>query len=263
MSGLQPPLSSRTSGGVSPTCCCSVSLGRCDRCDLLVDLEDFHLVSVARSECRLALDLESCDRCAGCPWAWAQVVDGLFMRVLSRPTPKADAWPHTSRSAYQRVPSPKSLAWAGPHASGRTPSSPPSTQPEPATHPTEAINGHYRTRQTHRQRLPQPHQPPTPNASQRKRPRCLHPHSTLKSPTCCPPRSCGPHPRGRNKPPHQAADTTRASARHAASSNIRRWAPNECTSRSKGSASLESIGAHSILFASAKPQVCLSMRLTT
>lgn len=48
--------------------------------------------------------------------------------------------------------------------------------------PTEAINGHYRTRQTHRQRLPQPHQPPTPNAPHRRRPRRLHPHSTLKSP---------------------------------------------------------------------------------
>ena len=96
--------------------------------------------------------------------------------------PKDDAWPHTSLRAYQRVPSPKSLAWAGPYASGRTPSWPTSTQPEPATHPTEAINGHYRTRQTHRQRLPQPHQLPTPNAPHRRRPRCLHPHSTLKSP---------------------------------------------------------------------------------
>ena len=48
--------------------------------------------------------------------------------------------------------------------------------------PTEAINGHYRTRQTHRQRLPQPHQLPTPNAPHRRRPRCLHPHPTLKSP---------------------------------------------------------------------------------
>ena len=47
--------------------------------------------------------------------------------------------------------------------------------------PTEAINGHYRTRQTHRQRLPQPHQRPTPNAPHRRRPRCLHPHSTMKS----------------------------------------------------------------------------------
>ena len=47
--------------------------------------------------------------------------------------------------------------------------------------PTEAINEHYRTRQTHRQRLPQPHQLPTPNAPHRRRPRCLHPHSTLKS----------------------------------------------------------------------------------
>ena len=48
--------------------------------------------------------------------------------------------------------------------------------------PTEAINGHYRAGQTHRQKLPQPHQPPTPNAPHRRRPRRLHPHSTLKSP---------------------------------------------------------------------------------
>lgn len=47
-----------------PTFCCSVSL---DRCDLLVDLEGFHLVSVARRECGLVLDIESCDRCAGGP----------------------------------------------------------------------------------------------------------------------------------------------------------------------------------------------------
>ena len=95
--------------------------------------------------------------------------------------PKADTWPLVSSSAYQRVPSPKSLAWAGPYASGRTHSTPTSTQPAPATHRTEAINGHYRTGQTHRQRLPQPHQLQTPNAPHRRRPRCLHPHSTLKS----------------------------------------------------------------------------------
>ena len=47
--------------------------------------------------------------------------------------PKADAWPHTSSSAYQRVPSPKSLAWAGPYANGRTHSTPTSTPAEPAT----------------------------------------------------------------------------------------------------------------------------------
>jgi len=47
---------------------------------------------------------------------------------------------------------------------------------------TEAINGHYRAGQTHRQRLPQPHQLPTPNAPHRRRSRCLHPHPTLKSP---------------------------------------------------------------------------------
>ena len=49
-----------------PTCCC-VLLDRCDRCDLLVGLEGFHLIAVARRECGLVLDIESCDRCAGCP----------------------------------------------------------------------------------------------------------------------------------------------------------------------------------------------------
>ena len=46
---------------------------------------------------------------------------------------------------------------------------------------TEAINGHYRAGQMHRQRLPQSHQLPTPNAPHRRRSRCLHPHPTLKS----------------------------------------------------------------------------------
>ena len=100
---------------------------------------------------------------------------------IKPPPPKADAWPLVSSSAYQRVPSPKSPDWAGPYANGRTHSTPTSTPAEPATHRTEAINGHYRTRQTHRQRLPQPHQLPTPNAPHRRRPRRLHPHSTLKS----------------------------------------------------------------------------------
>ena len=68
MSGLQPPLSLRTSTMSHPTCCCcSVSLGRCGRGDLLVDLEVFHLVAVARRECGPVLGIESCDRCAGCP----------------------------------------------------------------------------------------------------------------------------------------------------------------------------------------------------
>ena len=50
-----------------PTCCCSVSLVRCSRYDLLVDLEGLHLVSIARRECGLVLDIESCDHCAGYP----------------------------------------------------------------------------------------------------------------------------------------------------------------------------------------------------
>ena len=50
-----------------PTCCCSVSLDRCDRCDLLVGLEGFHLMSVTRTLQALVLDIESCDCLAGCP----------------------------------------------------------------------------------------------------------------------------------------------------------------------------------------------------
>ena len=52
---------------VSHPTCCSVSLDRCDRRDLLVHLLGFHLVTAARRECALMLDTESCDRCAGCP----------------------------------------------------------------------------------------------------------------------------------------------------------------------------------------------------
>ena len=47
--------------------------------------------------------------------------------------------------------------------------------------PHRSHQRNHRTRQTHRQRLPQPHQLPTPNAPHRRRPRRLHPHSTMKS----------------------------------------------------------------------------------
>ncbi|ERH25256.1 hypothetical protein HMPREF1550_02664 [Actinomyces sp. oral taxon 877 str. F0543] len=49
------------------TCPCCASLGRCDRYDLLVGLEGFHLIAVARREWGLVLDVESCDPVAGCP----------------------------------------------------------------------------------------------------------------------------------------------------------------------------------------------------
>ena len=66
------------------------------------------------------------------------------MSSIKPPPPTDDAWPHTSLRAYQRVPSPKSLAWAGPYASGRTPSWPTSTQAEQVTAPpkpsTESSN---------------------------------------------------------------------------------------------------------------------------
>ena len=67
MSGLLPPRSSSTSTMSHPTCYCSVSLGRCERCDLLVDLEGFHLMGVARTPDALVLDVESCNQLVGCP----------------------------------------------------------------------------------------------------------------------------------------------------------------------------------------------------
>ena len=68
MSGLLPPLSSRDLGRcLTATCCCSASLERCDRCDLLVGLEGFHLMSVARTPDALMLDVESCNQLVGCP----------------------------------------------------------------------------------------------------------------------------------------------------------------------------------------------------
>ena len=44
-----------------------MSLDRCGRCDLLIDLEGFHLVAAAWRECGPVRDIESCDRCSGCP----------------------------------------------------------------------------------------------------------------------------------------------------------------------------------------------------
>ena len=47
--------------------------------------------------------------------------------------------------------------------------------------PHRSHQQNHQTRKTHRQRLPQPHQLPTPNAPHHRRPRRLHPHPTLKS----------------------------------------------------------------------------------
>ena len=94
-----------------------------------------------------------------------------------RPTPGRTPHPAPTSLSHPRNRSPR----GEPYANGRTHSTPTSTQPEPATHRTEAINGHYRAGQTHRQKLPQPHQLPTPNAPHHRRPRRLHPHPTMKS----------------------------------------------------------------------------------
>ena len=48
------------------TCCC-VSLGRCDRCDLLVDVKGFHPIAITRRECSVVLEIKSCRQVVGCP----------------------------------------------------------------------------------------------------------------------------------------------------------------------------------------------------
>ena len=50
MSGLVPPLSSRTSGGVCPYPLLLPFAERCQRCDLLVEVEGLHLIAVTRRE---------------------------------------------------------------------------------------------------------------------------------------------------------------------------------------------------------------------
>ena len=51
-----------------PTCCCcSASLDRGERCDLLVGLEGFHLMGMARTPDALVLDVESCNQLARSP----------------------------------------------------------------------------------------------------------------------------------------------------------------------------------------------------
>ena len=76
-----------------PTCC-SLSLDRCDQRDLLVGLECFHLVAAARRECGLALDIESCDRCAGCPGCGvvARGHGRVVVEVIDAPWAGIPAW---------------------------------------------------------------------------------------------------------------------------------------------------------------------------
>lgn len=50
MSGLLAPIFKGPRAVSHPTCCCPASLDRCERCDLLVGLEGFHLIAVARRE---------------------------------------------------------------------------------------------------------------------------------------------------------------------------------------------------------------------
>ena len=93
-----------------PTCC-SVSLDRCDRCDLLVDLEYFHLMSVARTPDALVLDVESCNQLVGpgflCGSGASNAPHRSHQRTLSNQAekpPEATATPTTTNSECSSSP---------------------------------------------------------------------------------------------------------------------------------------------------------------
>ena len=190
-----------------PTCCCSVSLDRCDRCDLLVGLEGLHLMSVARTSQALVLDIESCNQLAGCsgcgviargrgrvvvevidaPWAGVPVRIRWYKRRLT--CREGTRQTVTFLEHDERVCAPRArlgvraIRWAirqlrfeGATIAGLA------RQLETTWNTDRSHQRNHRTRQTHCQRLSQPHQLQTPNAPHRRRPRRLHPHSTLKIP---------------------------------------------------------------------------------
>ena len=64
ISGLLPPLISRTSTMPSHSCVCPDAL---DRCDVLLDFPSLHLVAVTQAPTGLVLEVESCDPVTGCP----------------------------------------------------------------------------------------------------------------------------------------------------------------------------------------------------
>ena len=76
-----------------PTCCCSASLDRCDRGVLLVGLEGFHLMGMARTPDALVLDVESCNQLAGCPGCGgiAQGHGRVVMEVIDAPWARVPA----------------------------------------------------------------------------------------------------------------------------------------------------------------------------
>ena len=68
MSGLLPPLTSRTSTTLNLSCVCLDALDRCTRCDLLLAFPGLHVVTVTKGRrSGLVLEAESCDPVTGCP----------------------------------------------------------------------------------------------------------------------------------------------------------------------------------------------------
>ena len=79
MSGLLPPLISRTSTMLNHSCVCPDALDRCDRCDVLIDFPGLHLVAVTQAPSGLVLEVESCDPVAGCPGCGVIATSQLFL----------------------------------------------------------------------------------------------------------------------------------------------------------------------------------------
>ena len=65
-----------------------------DRCDLLVGLEGFHLIAVARRACGLVLNIEPYDCLAGCPGCGviAQGHGRVVVEVIDTPWAGIPAW---------------------------------------------------------------------------------------------------------------------------------------------------------------------------
>ena len=98
----------------------------------------------------------------------------------TRPRPTPGRTPHR---APTNVSHPRNRpTWAEPYASGRTPSWPTSIPDGASNGPTEAINGIIELGRRTARGYRNPTNYQTPNAPHRRRPRRLHPHSTLKSP---------------------------------------------------------------------------------
>lgn len=80
MSGLLPPLISRTSTMPNHSCVCPDVLDRCDRCPGLLGFPGLRLVAVSKARAGLLLKVDSCDPVS--VWPGCGVITTGHGRVL-------------------------------------------------------------------------------------------------------------------------------------------------------------------------------------